>query len=309
LKKINHTKNLFTRRIKMPELFLTGNEYMFYCQKFKDMYQILPQDKGSKLRPYVTVESGIVGESAVAANQVGITQVHEVTVKNGDSPQDDVTTARRWYVPKTYNWGHLFDRLDKIRTLGDPNNMYALAAKKAFGRNEDDCIIDAFFGANKTGQYGESTTNFDGNNVVAAGGTGLTSEKLIKARTILLGNEIDVETEKLVCVITAKQAGDLLADAKYNNIQWGNPILQDGKLKSWLGFEFVHKEKLPNSGSTRYIPIFAKSCVALGEWSSMIVDFSSRKDKQSKPYLYMEQTIGATRLDEKGCVKVECVEA
>lgn len=295
----------------MPELFLTGPEYMFYCQKFKDMYQILPQDKGSKLRPYVTVESGIVGESAVAANQVGITQVHEVTVKNGDSPQDEVTTARRWYVPRTFNWGHLFDRLDKIRTLGDPNNMYALTAKKAFGRNEDDLIIEAYTGANKTGQYGTVTTNFDSNNVVAHGSAGLTTEKLIKARAIYLKNEIDLDAERPVCVITAKQEADLLNDAKYNNIQWGKPILEDGKLKTWLGFDFVHKENLPFNSSTniRTIPTFVKSCMALGEWLSMIVDFSSRKDKQSKPYLYMEHTIGATRLDEKGCVAIECSEA
>ena len=273
------------------------------------MYQILPQDKGSKLRPYVTVEGGLVGEGAVAANQVGITEVHEVTVKNGDSPEDEVTTQRRWYAPKTYNWGHLFDRLDKIRTMGDPNNMYALAAKKAFGRNEDDLIVEAFYGTNKTGQYGETSTSFAAGNVVAAGGTGLSTEKLIKARTILLANEIDLESERPVCVVTAKQEADLLADAKYNNIQWGKPILEDGKLKTWLGFDFVHKEKLPLSGSTRSIPIFVKSCMALGEWATMLIDFSSRKDKQSKPYLYMEQTIGATRLDEKGCVSVECVEA
>ena len=293
----------------MPELFLTGPEYILYCKKFTDMYQILPQDKGSKLRPYVTVEGGIVGESAVAANQIGITEVHEVTVKNGDSPEDEVTTARRWYVPRTYNWGHLFDRLDKIRTMGDPNNMYALAAKKAFGRNEDDLIVEAFFGTNKTGQYGETNTSFAVGNVIAAGGAGLSTEKLIKARTILLANEIDLESERPVCVVTAKQEADLLNDAKYNNIQWGKPILEDGKLKSWLGFDFVHKEKLPLSGSTRSIPIFVKSCMALGEWATMLIDFSSRKDKQSKPYLYMEQTIGATRLDEKGCVSVECVEA
>ena len=293
----------------MPELFLTGPEYIFYCKKFTDMYQILPQDKGSKLRPFVTVEGGLVGETAVAANQVGITAVHEVTVKNGDSPEDEVTTDRRWYVPKTFNWGHLFDRLDKIRTMGDPNNMYALAAKKAFGRNEDDTIIDAFFGVNKTGQYGETSKSFAAGNVVAAGGTGLSTEKLIKARTILLANEIDLESERPVCVVTAKQEADLLADAKYNNIQWGKPILEDGKLKTWLGFDFVHKEKLPLSGSTRSIPIFVKSCMALGEWATMLIDFSSRKDKQSKPYLYMEHTIGATRLDEKGCVSVECVEA
>lgn len=293
----------------MPELFLTGPEYILYCKKFTDMYQILPQDKGSKLRPYVTVEGGIVGESAVAANQIGITEVHEVTVKNGDSPEDEVTTARRWYVPRTYNWGHLFDRLDKIRTMGDPNNMYALAAKKAFGRNEDDLIVEAFFGTNKTGQYGETNTSFTAGNVIAAGGAGLSTEKLIKARTILLANEIDLESERPVCVVTAKQEADLLNDAKYNNIQWGKPILEDGKLKSWLGFDFVHKEKLPLSGSTRSIPVFVKSCMALGEWATMLIDFSSRKDKQSKPYLYMEHTIGATRLDEKGCVSIECTES
>lgn len=293
----------------MPEIYLTGPEYVFYCKKFTDMYQILPQDKGSKLRPYVTVQGGLVGEGAVAANQVGITSVQEVTVKNGDSPQNEVTTDRRWFAPKTFNWGHLFDRLDKIRTMGDPNNMYALAAKKAFGRNEDDVIIDAFFNANKTGQYGATSTSFSAGNIVAASGTGMSVEKLLKARTILLANEIDIENERPVCVLTAKQEEDLMNDAKYNNIQYGTPILDSGKLKSYLGFDFVHKEGLPISSSTRKIPVFVKSCVALGEWETMLIDFSSRKDKQSKPYLYMEQTIGATRLNEKGCVEIDCTEA
>lgn len=295
----------------MPELFLTGPEYILYAQQFKDMYQILPQDKGSKLRPHVTVEGGIVGKGAVAANQIGVTKVHEVTSKNSDSPEDEVTTARRWYYPRTFNWGHLFDRLDKIRTLGDPNNMYALAAKKAFGRNEDDLLVEAFFGTNKTGENGETDTSFDVNNVVAAGGTGLSTDKLVKARTILLGHEIDLEAERPTCVITAKQEADLLNDAKYNNIQWGRPILEDGKLKSWLGFDFVHKEKLPFDTATnvRSIPIFVKSCMALGEWATMMVRFVERNDKRVLPYLFMEHTIGATRLDEKGCVSVQCVEA
>lgn len=293
----------------MPEIYLTGPEYVFYCKKFTDMYQILPQDKGSKLRPYVTVQGGLVGEGAVAANQVGITSVQEVTVKNGDSPQNEVTTDRRWFAPKTFNWGHLFDRLDKIRTMGDPNNMYALAAKKAFGRNEDDVIISAFFGTNKTGQYGATSTSFAVGNVIAAGGTGMSVEKLLKARTILLANEIDIEAERPVCVLTAKQEADLMNDAKYNNIQYGTPILDSGKLKSYLGFDFVHKEGLPTDSGSRQIPVFVKSCVALGEWETMLIDFSSRKDKQSKPYLYMEQTIGATRLDEKGCVSILCAEA
>ena len=132
---------------------------------------------------------------------------------------------------------------------------------------------------------------------------------MIKARTILLGHEIDLESERPTCVITAKQEADLLNDAKYNNIQWGKPILEDGKLKSWLGFDFVHKENLPLSGSTRSIPIFVKSCMALGEWATMLVRFVERNDKRVLPYLFMEHTIGATRLDEKGCVSIECTES
>lgn len=289
-------------------MLLSGEEYKFYAKKFTDMYQILPQDSGSKLRPYVKVETGLVGKSAVAANQVGETKVHEVTAKYGDSPQDEVSTDRRWYSPKTFNWGHLFDRLDKIRTIGDPNNQYAVSAKKAFGRNEDDCIIDKFFGENKVGEEGEKTKNFNNNNIVDADGTGLTTAKLIKAYQILLANEIDLDSETPVCLISSKQNSDLLEDAKYTNIQWGRPVLDDGKIKNWLGFKFIHKENLPKINNTRMLPIWVPSCMALGVWDEIIVDFSSRNDKQCKPYLYMEATIGATRLNEKGCVCVQCVE-
>ena len=288
--------------------YLTDERATFYAKKFTDVYQLLPQDKGSKLRPFVTVQGGLVGEGAVAANQIGETTVNEVTEKYQDSPHNEVSTARRWFVPRTYDWGTLFEKIDKIQTLGDPENMYAMAAKKAFGRNEDDRIIEAFYGANATGKDGQSSTDFDANNIIAADNTGLTVAKLISAWELLQHNEIDLDIEAPTMIITSKQATNLMNDAKYVNRDYGEVVLDNGRLKPFMGFNFIVKENLPIASSIRKCPVFVKSCLALGEWDNLTVELSKRADKKYLPYLYMRQSIGATRLNEKGCVSIECKE-
>lgn len=289
---------------------LSFQEQVLYTQSFKSVFNLLPQDKGSKLLSRVTIESGLKGEGAVASDQIGKTDVNEVTDRYGDSPHNEVDMKRRWYVPRQFDWGHLFERADKVRTLGDPQNVIATSAKNAFGRKVDDVIVESFFAANRTGKQGGTSTNFDSNNIIAHGSAGFTITKLEQAKEIFRGYDIDIDNEHPVVVLSPKAERQLFNETKYASRDYGEPVLDKGILKSFLGFDFVVKNRLPIDGSNiRSCPVFVKSAVGVGIWEELIVELSKRDDKKYLWYLYMNQIFSATRLYEEGCLNIQVSEA
>lgn len=290
---------------------LTFQEQVLYTQAFKSVFKMLPQDKGSKLLSHVTVENGLKGEGAVASDQIGKTDVNEVTDRYGDSPHNEVEMKRRWYTPRQFDWGHLFERADKVRTLGDPQNQIAVSAKNAFGRKIDDVIIESFFGTNKTGKAGGTNTTFDANNVIAHGSAGFTITKLEEAKEKFRKYDVDIDNEHPLVVLSPKAERQLFNETKYASRDYGEPVLDKGILKSFLGFDFVVMNRLPfnTSSNVRSCPCFVKSAVGLGIWEDLIVELSKRDDKKFLWYLYMNQMYSATRLYEEGCLKIEVSEA
>lgn len=288
---------------------LTPAEMTHYAKQFKDVFDMLPQDKGSKLLKYVTMETGLKGDSAVASDQIGTTEVNEVKNRYGDSPHNEVARERRWYNPIQLDWGHLFDRADKVRTLGDPQNAIAVSARNAFGRKIDDKIIEAFFGVAKTGETGTTNTNFDSDNIIAHSSAGMTVAKLEAAKVLFEENDIDLDLQRPVVVLSPKAAKTLREEIKYVSKDYGEGILDDGRMKPFLGFDFIIKNRLPISDNIRTCPCFVKSAMGIGIWEELMVEITKRGDKKLLPYIYMNQMYGASRLDEKGCINIQVSEA
>jgi hypothetical protein len=210
----------------------------------------------------------------------------------------------------------MIDSFDKLRLLTDPSSMYVQNATNAAKRKMDDVIITAFFAAAKTGKTGSSSTSFPSTQQVAvnqgaSGNTGLTVAKLREARRILRANEVDLDMDPITCVVSSKQEDNLLAEAQVISLDFNDrPVLVDGKLKSFLGMNFVPSERLAVDGSSyRRVPVFAKSGMHLGIWNDITTDISQRKDIRGLPFqAYVYMTIGATRLEEKKTVEIKCAE-
>jgi hypothetical protein len=88
-------------------------------------------------------------------------------------------------------------------------------------------------------------------------------------------------------------------------------LVEGNIIKRFLGFNFIHSERLPVNGSgQRRVPVWAKTGMHLGIWNDITNDISQRKDIENHPYqLYTAMTLGATRLEEKKVVELPCVEA
>ena len=293
---------------------MSFNVTTHFVQQYTTNVQLLLQQKGSKLRDAVTVGS-YTGKAAKAVEQVGPVTAQKRTIRHGDTPLISTPADARWVFPNDYEWADLIDDQDKLRMLIDPQSSYALNGAYALGRAMDDEIITAFFGTAKTGENGSTNTTFPaGQQVLAAvgstGATGLNIAKLREAKKILMANEVDIDNDPLFCVITAQQHDDLLNEAQAISLDYNTrPVLVDGKITAFMGFNFIHTERLPVDGSSyRRVAAFAKSGMHLGMWNDISTMISQRDDKGYATQVYVKGTFGATRTEEKKVVEIQCDE-
>jgi hypothetical protein len=294
---------------------MSFNVTTHFVQQYTTNVQLLLQQKGSKLRGTVSTGS-YSGKAAKAVEQVGAVNAQKRTQRHGDTPLISTPSDARWIYPVDYEWADLIDDQDKLRMLIDPQSSYAQNGAYALGRAMDDEIISAFFGTSKTGENGSTNTSFaTGTQQIAVatgstGATGLNIAKLREAKKILMENEVDIDNEQLFCVITAEQHDDLLNEAQAISLDYNTrPVLVDGRITAFMGFNFVHCERLGvDASSYRRVPVYAKSGVHLGMWNDINTQISERADKGYSTQVYCKGTFGATRTEEKKVVEILCQE-
>jgi hypothetical protein len=290
-----------------------------FVQQYTTNVQLLLQQRGSKLRQAV-MEQRHVGKQAVAVDQWGAVNAAKRVGRYQPLVPQDTPSDRRWVFPNDYDWNDLIDNFDKLRMITDPQSSYVLNGTYAMGRSIDDEIIASMFGDNKTGENGATSTGtlsafnsgaqLVGTNIGGAN-SNLNLDKLRNAKKILMQNEVDVDTDPLFVAMTASQHDALLAETQVVSLDYNTrPVLVDGKITSFMGFNFIVLERLPKAGAVRSVAAWAKSGMHLGLWEDIKTDVRQRADLSSLPWqVYVQGTFGATRTEEKKVVQINCTEA
>jgi hypothetical protein len=95
-----------------------------------------------------------------------------------------------------------------------------------------------------------------------------------------------------------------------------------------MGFQFIHSERIPGAAnwnaalnpaiasadsdgsyvanSRWMVPVFTKTGLGLGVWGDIETNVGLRADKRFATQVYAKMTVGATRLEERRCVLINC---
>ena len=284
-------------------------------QAYTDSVQLLLQQRGSRFRSTV-MEGHYRGKAAKAVEQIGAVSAQKRTTRHGDTPLIETPHAARWVYPTHYEWADLIDDQDKLEMIVELTSPYSINGAAAMSRAIDDEIVPAFFGASRTGENGSDTTPFDTNQTVAVdegatGATGLNVAKLRAAKKILMANEVDIDSDPLFVALTAEQHDDMLNEIQAVSLDYNTkPVLVDGRITSFMGFNFVHSERLETDGSGyRRCPAWSKSGMHLGVWNDIEGRVTERDDKSFATQVYVRGTFGATRAEEGKVVEIKCDES
>lgn len=297
---------------------MSENLSKLFTTQFSTLIELKLQQMGSKLRDKVKTGSH-VGKLASPINQIGAIQMKAPVGRFAPKSQQNADFTRRWVMPQDGEIDQLIDSFDELRTIVDPKSQYLQNATMAVGRGWDDAIIAAFFGSSNTGVDAGTlvtetfdTTNFQiASTFGSSAPSGLTVAKLIEAKRIFEHYHNDLEVEEPTLVIGSQQGSDLLNQVQVVSTEFNDkPVLVDGKVKRFLGFNIVTSERLATAASVRNCPIFVQSGMYLGMWKDITNRASIRNDLSSEPYdLYTCTTFGASRLQPGKVLSILCSDA
>ena len=290
--------------------------YPLFTAQYSSNIEMLLQQLTSKLRGKVDERGGFVGKMASPVNQFG--SIAMKAPKGRFSPVDhqQPDTIRPWLFPQPGEVVQLIDSYDELQTIVDPKSPYAMAAAAATARYWDDGIIQAFFGTRQLGTDVASlsadtfsTTNFQvASTFGSSAASGLTVAKMIEARRILEHYHNDLETDRPCLVIGSQQHSDLLNQAQVVSTDFNDkPVLVNGRVREFLGFEIVVSERLSVASNVRNVACFVKSGMMLGLWKDMTNNIDFRPDLTGRPYQLMTNTMfGAVRMQAGKVISILC---
>lgn len=285
-----------------------------FAQKFASNVGMLIQQKPSRLAGAVRTENfrGVKGGQVV--QQIGATAAVKRTTRHADTVYSNTPHDVRWVYPEDYQWADLIDREDALKTLADFEGPYTQNAVAAMNRAKDDEVIAAFFSdTTKTGETGGTTTDWttfvaaNTAHKIVSSSLGLTVSKLQAAIYALQTAEVDIENDMIFCAITAKQIRNLFQETQVVSLDYNtSAVLVDGKIKPFMGINFIHSERLATASSEHRVPIWAKSGMALATWNDVATTVDRMPGKNNATQVYAAMSCGATRLEEKKVVEVLC---
>ena len=253
--------------------------------------------------------------------------MRQITARAQKSEPSDVPLYSRWVRVRGYDkttWIDKFDT-DLIGNLPNPDSMIAANHAKAAARQKDIILLNALLGTNYTGAGGTVAVTLPTTGGVlnvgqvlpvtfGSGGanSGLQLAKLTAASFLMDKNEIDEGMRMFA--YSAKELNNLITNVDQVNSVLYNDVraLRDGRIRDFMGFQFVRTELVPFiAGSTTI-----RSCVAwqkdvlfmgMGRDVSSALDILPTQSRAIQVYTCM--LMDATRVTEAGVVQINCDES
>ena len=292
-----------------------------YAKQYGANVYTLAQQKGSILRPYVTLED-MKGEKR-HFDRVKPTAAVRVDSKYGDTPLIPTEFDRRTIHAQEYVWADMVDWQDDLNLFIDPCSNIVRMGGFALGRIIDDIIIaNGLDGVAYEGKEGLTQVPFPESQKVAVttgstGGAnvGLNVEKLIEARSSFGKADIDLDDpeNELILAVTQTQMDDLLrgVDIK-NSLYDAMKDLYTGKTNKFLGFTFVRCNRLQKSvsgsGYSRKCAAWCKSGVLLCVPQEITMSVKQRPDKNDNWQALAKLKGGSTRIEDAKVIQIFCQE-
>lgn len=282
-----------------------------FVQQFGNNFRILGQQRVARLVPFCQIESNIVGTSKTV-ERIGKSETYDIESRHADTKYVDTPHSRRWLDLQDKGWADLVDEMDKIKMLNDPTSPYLAVGVAAHNRIKDRIILEA---ARGSARVNGGTVALPSTSKVAASATGLTLDKLNKAREILDAAEIDVDQDDgqghptRVIAVTAQQLTNLLNTTEIKSVDYNNvKALVQGQVDTFLGFKFIRTQLVPKESTERKVMAWVKGAIAYGYGMETKERISELPGKNYSVQVYASGSYGAVRLEEEGVVEISCVE-
>jgi len=279
--------------------------------EFSDNFIHLASQKDSKFGSRVRSEQVNDAKSFHFDRMDTVNMVQAVS-RHEDTPLTEVPFSRRRVTFNTYRAVDLIDSPDRVKMAKDPTSPSMKQLVWSLNRQKDDLIIAAASGNAFAVDSADSssTVALPSGQKIASGSADLTLAKIIQTKKILLNNDVDPEEEPMYFAIGPDQLEALLnnstiTSADYNSIR----LLMSGDIDTFMGFKWIISTRLVKSSNDRKCLAWAQSGLGLAMNGSPNIRISERADKNYSTQIFVEASMGATRIEDEKVVEILCDES
>jgi hypothetical protein len=263
-----------------------------YDAEIKAAYQSM-----GMLRPHVRVKTAVIGgtcEFRRAGRGMATPRL----------PQMDVTPMNTAYAKVTatltdWSAAEYTDRLDQVLTNVDERKVIVQNIAGAITRRQDQMILDALDAAN-------------GSATIAAAATGLTFDKIRRAKSLMDSRSVPKGRRKLVC--SARGEEDLIGEARFTSQDYvKGMVIEDGRITRVLGFDVITIDDrdeggLPLVSTTRTGYAYDADAIGLAVGADLPLEVNYIPEKTSWLSNQLLKA-GAVAIDALGVIEIATVEA
>lgn len=295
------------------------------------------QQTQSRFRKAAVVETGCTGEAKTHNLVLPIQDSESTGQRLVATTLQELDTQKRWVRPKTFDLATGEPFWDEIMLAPAilPGGKHLEAHLAAYNRRVDKIFIEGLFGSNYIGKDGVTPSTIPTENVILANfesdGTpstdpsGLTVDKIIRAKRILTKNEAYGDDARargiqLWGAMTPDMEETLLFLANASNGSAANRLFsrdfmpptldKDGNISFFCGVNWLRTNQLPSeviSGHTiQYAGIWTSDAVHLDFWKEIQTSVDRRPDLKNAAQFFSQYGLGACRSEDKKVVKIGC---
>lgn len=239
--------------------------------------------------------------------------------RNEDTNLTDLASTTRWIkAGPAADTAVLIDKNDQKVTQVPLNSPIANRIALAARRYHDRKWIEGYVGTAYAGEDGDTAIPFPAGNHIGDPNTGMTKDKLLELREVMLSKDVDVDEEMPIILLGPRQQTELFKIPEYVDADFTpGYTLARGEVKSWLNFRFISINfdskrgygklgtTLLRDGDTRLLPAFQPSGLHRGVWTEFFGHIDMRPDKKLNTQIYGEARSAVTRVNEDKCFLLE----
>lgn len=288
--------------IEIPKAF--ENKYL------RD-FILLSEQQGSRLARTVRTEPDRLDGKAGFFDRIGNVEMAEIIGRHQPTDIQSTPFSRRRVTLRDFSFADLFDWQDALRMSKDPKPGVTTKGMRAAGRQKDRLIINALGGNAYSIDADDAATAvaLPTAQKITTGSGGLTILKLRQAKMKLDIAEVD-ENIPRYCAVTSEQLDNLLATTQVTSSDYNNvKALVEGKVNTYMGFEFVRTQLLKKSSTTRYCYAYAASAIGLATGKEPMVAVRERPDLNMAIQIYIAMSMDCVRIEDVQVVEIACTEA
>ncbi len=251
------------------------------------------QRMGSKLRTTVRSRNNVKG-ATVVFQKVG-KGTASTKARHGQVPVMNIDHEPVECQLADYYAGDWVDKFDDLKSASNERQVVVEAGAYALGRKTDELIITAL----------DATTS-----IVAAGGAGLTKDKVLEAFESLGGGDVPDDGQRYA-IVGWKQWSDLLGIQEFANADYvGADELpwRGAQAKKWLGTMWMPHSGLTLTGTTRKCHWYHRTAIGHASGADVKSDITWHGDRAAH-FVSNMMSQGACLIDAVGVVAIDCVES